>query len=181
MFDIPFFQRRFGLLFYQKCERDLEQTRMSAHDETGGSDSVMVRFRRRGYNAVFEARSKIARHDRSVVLDSRGGGHGLPAGLVRIMMSALLATSDDGDGDGGGGGDERRDAPLDEFARRAILATKDAGRAGECMVCFDEMEDGQLCTMPCMHTLCEGCAAAWFDRGHTCPSCRLDLSSKMTG
>ncbi|KAF8104251.1 hypothetical protein N665_0176s0061 [Sinapis alba] len=46
----------------------------------------------------------------------------------------------------------------------------------ECRICLQEFSNGGIVvTLPCGHKFEEDCIVKWFETGHVCPLCRLEL------
>ena len=47
-----------------------------------------------------------------------------------------------------------------------------------CIVCYNTIEKGNICTTNCNHIYCKSCLNEWFDRGNIdCPMCREPVKS----
>lgn len=47
-----------------------------------------------------------------------------------------------------------------------------------CVVCYNNIDEGNLCRTNCNHIYCEDCLNIWFNRGNVdCPMCRLPIKS----
>lgn len=49
------------------------------------------------------------------------------------------------------------------------------GRAQECRICFDAIDEEELQVLPCAHVYHRACIARWFEESRSCPQCRLAL------
>ena len=55
--------------------------------------------------------------------------------------------------------------------------SKDSDKKDECIVCFDSLASGNLCTLPCTHTFHAACVEKLRSFGvkQECPMCRVEL------